>query len=81
MALDASSACLSVFTATKSTLFVPERTIRLTTLLPPAADSDNLNIHHIVGRCFESKGHNLSPYIFFGMRSYQSKWMYLIIVN
>ena len=30
-----SSACLSVLTTTKSTPFIPSRTMRLTTLLPP----------------------------------------------
>ena len=42
-------------------------------VIAAATDADNFNIHHIVGRCFESNGHNLSPYIFFAVRSCKSK--------
>ncbi len=55
---------LSVFTATNSTPLVPERTMRLTTLLPPPPYADDLDVDNGLGAGFQSKCHNVPPAVF-----------------
>ena len=65
VALEASSACLSVLTATKSTPLVPESTMRLTTLLPPPPTPTTLMFTALLGSVSNPKDIFVSPYIFF----------------